>query len=352
MNNIIALIPAHNEQDTIAATVESLKNQTRPPDKIIVLCDNCTDETQAIALAHGAEAYVTVDNDEMKAGALNQALLGFVLPQLADDDLVVCMDADTIVADNFLTEAIARFAEHPLLGGASGTYQGRKGNGYVGWCQRNEYARWGFDNHKEHGHTVILSGAASCFRASALRKVIAARADGTLGGEGVYDSNTLTEDFELSLALVTTGSTIVNMLNVSIETAVKPTWKTLFVQRLRWDRGINESLFDYGITKYTKVIWLKRVTYALFVPISFIVIAILSWRLAVNPSDFGYNQFWVVVGGIMMAQRCFTIVKTRGWWNGLLAFLLIFELLYDTFLQCCFLRALWDQSTSRSKSWR
>ena len=348
---IVALVPAHNEQDTIAGTVDSLRNQSRPPDKIIVLCDNCVDATQAVAEAHGADTYVTVDNKEMKAGALNQALLGFVLPVLEEDDLVACVDADSIIEPNFIAEAIRRFKEHPRLGGASGTYRGRRGHGYVGWCQRNEYARWGFDNHKEHGHTVILSGAASVFRVAALKKIVAAREAGQLGGQGVYDSNTLTEDFELSLALVTVGHTIVNMLNVGIETAVKPTWRTLFVQRRRWDRGINESLFDYGVTPATRIIWLKRVTYALFVPISFLVFFVIAWRITVG-AGFTYNSFWILITFIMMFQRGYTVVRIRGWWNGLLAGLLIFELPYDTFLQCCFLRALWDQATSHSKIWR
>ena len=347
---VTALIPAHNEVDTIEATVVSLQKQLRPPDRIIVVCDNCSDRTEEVAQACGVDTYVTVENTEMKAGGLNQALSKFVL-EGADNDLVACVDADSIVGENFLSEAITRFNEHPLLGGASGTYHGRKGGGYVGWCQRNEFARWGFDNRKEHGHTVILSGAASVFRVSALRTVVAARANGSLGGDGVYDSNTITEDFELSLALRTTGSTIVNMLNVHIETAVKPTWRTLFTQRLRWDRGINESLFDYGITPVTRIVWLKRTMYALFVPVSFLVLGLIAWRLAAG-SEWSFATFWLLISFIMAAGRGFTIYTMRGWWNSLLAFLLVFEIAYDTFLQCCFLRALWDQATSRSAAWR
>jgi poly-beta-1,6-N-acetyl-D-glucosamine synthase len=351
MGKITALVPAHNEQDTIEATVVSLQKQLRPPDRIIVVCDNCSDRTEEVAQACGVDTYVTVENTEMKAGGLNQALHKFVLSNGDDNDLVACVDADSIVGENFLSEAIARFNEHSLLGGASGTYHGRKGGGYVGWCQRNEFARWGFDNRKEHGHTVILSGAASVFRVAALRTVVAARANGSLGGEGVYDSNTITEDFELSLALRTTGSTIVNMLNVHIETAVKPTWRTLFTQRLRWDRGINESLVDYGITKVTRIVWLKRVMYAVFVPISFLVLGLFTWRLIAG-GGMSYATFWLLISLIMASGRGFTIVRMRGCWNGLLAFLLVFELAYDTFLQCCFVRALWDQATSRSAAWR
>jgi biofilm PGA synthesis N-glycosyltransferase PgaC len=40
---IVALIPAHNEENTIAMTIESLQDQMWTPDHIIVLANNCTD---------------------------------------------------------------------------------------------------------------------------------------------------------------------------------------------------------------------------------------------------------------------------------------------------------------------
>jgi Glycosyl transferase family 2 len=42
---VIVLIPAHNEAPVIAATIASLRRQTRPPDRIIVVADNCSDAT-------------------------------------------------------------------------------------------------------------------------------------------------------------------------------------------------------------------------------------------------------------------------------------------------------------------
>jgi hypothetical protein len=59
-----------------------------------VICDNCTDETAAIAARHGAFVFNTVGNKAKKAGALNQALTR-MLPSLRGDDLVLVMDADS-----------------------------------------------------------------------------------------------------------------------------------------------------------------------------------------------------------------------------------------------------------------
>ena len=71
---LTALVPAHDEALTIAATLESLRGQSRPPDRIVVVADNCTDDTAEIARQHGAEVFTTVNNTHKKAGALNQAL--------------------------------------------------------------------------------------------------------------------------------------------------------------------------------------------------------------------------------------------------------------------------------------
>ena len=46
---LTVLIPAHDEALMIAATLESLQRQTRPPDRCIVVADNCTDDTAKIA---------------------------------------------------------------------------------------------------------------------------------------------------------------------------------------------------------------------------------------------------------------------------------------------------------------
>ena len=42
---VVVLVPAHNEAAAIHATVASLRGQTRPPERIIVVAGNCTDDT-------------------------------------------------------------------------------------------------------------------------------------------------------------------------------------------------------------------------------------------------------------------------------------------------------------------
>jgi cellulose synthase/poly-beta-1,6-N-acetylglucosamine synthase-like glycosyltransferase len=90
------LIPAHDEEAVLAFTLQSLAEQTRRPDHIVVVADNCSDATVEVARAHGVEVYETVGNTEKKAGALNQQL-ALLLPVSEPRDVVMVMDADSTV---------------------------------------------------------------------------------------------------------------------------------------------------------------------------------------------------------------------------------------------------------------
>ena len=59
---IVALIPAHNEEMWIASVVANLAGQACPPDRIIVMSDNSTDDTVALARAAGAEVWESAGN--------------------------------------------------------------------------------------------------------------------------------------------------------------------------------------------------------------------------------------------------------------------------------------------------
>src|ERR1700730_19175391 len=52
---VAILIPAHNEEGGISATLRSIAPQLREHDRLIVVADNCTDGTRNIAEEEGAE---------------------------------------------------------------------------------------------------------------------------------------------------------------------------------------------------------------------------------------------------------------------------------------------------------
>ena len=109
---ITILVPAHDEELSLPGTLEALREQSRQPERVVVVADNCTDGTVAVARAFGYEVFETEGNVDRKAGALNQALAK-ILPTLGADDAVMVMDADTRIGPLFLETAAARLDADP-----------------------------------------------------------------------------------------------------------------------------------------------------------------------------------------------------------------------------------------------
>lgn len=89
---IAVVVPAHNESSGVLPTIEDIKPQLSDVDRLIVVADNCTDDTAELARAAGAE--VVVRNDLARIG--KGFALGRAINHLSSDppDLVVFIDAD------------------------------------------------------------------------------------------------------------------------------------------------------------------------------------------------------------------------------------------------------------------
>ena len=69
------VVPAHDEEAGLAATVRNVREQLVPGDRIVVVADNCTDGTASVARAAGAEVVERVDPDRRGKGfALDRRL--------------------------------------------------------------------------------------------------------------------------------------------------------------------------------------------------------------------------------------------------------------------------------------
>jgi 1,2-diacylglycerol 3-beta-glucosyltransferase len=106
---VAVLVPAHNEAADIAATVTSLLATDYPPERrrVVVVADNCTDETAGCARSAGAEVIVRTDPSRRGKGFA----LEFGFAHVLEDprvDLVMVVDADTLVSDNVITACASR----------------------------------------------------------------------------------------------------------------------------------------------------------------------------------------------------------------------------------------------------
>jgi glycosyltransferase involved in cell wall biosynthesis len=205
---VVALVPAHNEQDRIGKAIRSLDEQISKPDLTIVIADDCTDRTALAAQSAGADVFVTVGNENKRAGALNQ-VLDLLLPQLRDDDAILIMNADSFLAPTFVSEARRRLTED--VGGVGGVFMGLEGGGFVGLLHNTQYERYARDLSRQHDEPLVLTGAATLFSVQTLWNVVMARAAGLLpgGGSYVYNNDSVDTDGELTLALVHLGYKVI-----------------------------------------------------------------------------------------------------------------------------------------------
>ncbi|NDL56360.1 glycosyltransferase [Phytoactinopolyspora mesophila] len=344
----VVLIPAHNEESQIGAALDALANQTAPPDYIVVICDNCTDNTADVARAHGADVFITQGNTNKKAGALNQ-VLRLLLPRLEADDTVLVQDADSILDAQFHEQAAKHLEKG--YGGVGGVFRGGTGGGFVGHLQRNEYARYARDLARLKGRCLVITGTAAMFRVSTLREVAAARLDGRLpkgdGNGGVYDISVLTEDNELTFALKHLGFTVIAPAVCTLETEVMQSWRELWRQRLRWKRGAVENCFQYGFTKVTRTYWARQLLtfFGLVVTAAYLT----TLTIAFSTGNVNIKLFWMLLTLLFVVERVVT-VRYRGWKRMALA-ATMYELLFDFFLQACHAKAYFGAFFRTAKSW-
>ncbi len=345
---VIALIPAHNEENQIADAIRSLQEQEAPPNMIIVCADNCTDNTAGIAEAAGAYVFETVGNEHKKAGALNQAL-DRVLPALHDEDAILVMDADSILVPTFISEAQKHLRNG--FGGVGGVFTGRSGGGFVGMLQRNEYARYARDVARLKGKVLVLTGTATLFSARTLRHVVWARAEGVLPGglPQVYDTSVLTEDNELTLGLLHLGYKVISPKGCRLTTEVMESWRDLYRQRLRWKRGALENLRDYGLTRITVRYWGRQILTLFGIVVTLAYLLSLTWSLAVDGAVH-MHPIWMAVTCVFVAERLVT-VRARGPLQMALAATVIVEMSFDIFLQGVHAKAIWDALLNNERNW-
>ena len=111
IRRLAIVVPAHNEIASIADCVRSLSGCDRPTTldaaNIIVIADNCTDQTAELASRAGARVIERRDSQRRGKGFALQFAFAKLLGEGFDAILVV--DADTVVDPNLLTEVVRVF---------------------------------------------------------------------------------------------------------------------------------------------------------------------------------------------------------------------------------------------------
>ena len=103
---VAVLMPAHNEANTITPVLKGIQQQLRPQDTLLVIADNCSDDTASVARATGAQVLERQDAQRRGKGYA----LDFGIRALSADapDVVIMMDADCVTTGGSLLTLAAQ----------------------------------------------------------------------------------------------------------------------------------------------------------------------------------------------------------------------------------------------------
>lgn len=248
------IIAAHNEAGVLGITIDTLIAQADPPDLILIADDGSSDDTPAeLKRLYGLEMpalgaisgaapglpslyWLRVPHGG-KARALNQAI------QQVDTDVVLTVDADTLLDAGALAAMRGAFAAEPALVAATGVLTPICGPSLSGrvfqWFQTYEYVRNFLSRYAwmRVDSLLLISGAFAAFRRDALI---------TVGG---FDPACLVEDYELIHRLhrhsadAGLGWTIRVIGGATARTDAPASLMTFLRQRRRWFGGYLQTQY-------------------------------------------------------------------------------------------------------------
>jgi cellulose synthase/poly-beta-1,6-N-acetylglucosamine synthase-like glycosyltransferase len=342
---IVCLVPAHNEEEQIAATIESLLAQTIPA-TIVISADNCTDRTIEIAESFpGVIVRPTFINTHKKAGALNQAWNAFGVWA----DFVFTMDADTELAPNCLE----KLRDGMGRCGAVCTFPGLKPLASKRWRDQIMYRliRLEFGRSRRtivrRGHgTDVLAGMGAFFRGDVLR-TLAAEYDGE-----PWRGDSIVEDYRISMDVRRLGYPIGVAPEAEAFTDCIVSLRALWRQRVRWQAGTFQELFRNGWKHYTRRVWTLVMLSLGNTLLRVIAITFVVWSAIALHAHLHIQWIWTIPPLIAIIDGMDVVhVTPESDWKDLLFAVLIlpleaYSILRESWTVWSFVRAMRRKSLS------
>lgn len=262
---VTVIVPAHNEEAGLPATLESIRAQTHPPVQVIVVDDASEDRTGDVARRHGAQVLRPPSNLGSKAKAQNHALAH------CEGDLVLAVDADTVLAPDYIERLVPAF-DTPEVLVAAGNVQTRFARTVWERGRSVEYL-FGFHWHRpiqeRAGSPMVCSGCCSVFRRDAL---VAA---------GGFPERTIVEDMDYSWQVQIDGHRARYVSGAVAWAADPETLLYLRKQLWRWMAGFCQNIrihaADLVVRKPMLAVWvLLALTEILIAPLWWATPALLT----------------------------------------------------------------------------
>lgn len=228
------VVPAYNEAANIKATIRSVFRSIGPDDELIVVDDGSTDETSGVVRALQNELGPQLILLQKENGGTKGFALAHALARVRHE-ILICIDADTIIAPGSLDILAAHFDDPRIAAVAGKIYPARR-HTLLGTFQYLEYMQ-GQNLDKTvfaAGNAIgVVPGALGAWRKDAIRSV------------GGFPHDTVVEDQDLTLALIAQGYQIAYEPLAKAYTETPNTIATFFAQRSRWVFGTLQCAWKY-----------------------------------------------------------------------------------------------------------
>ncbi|MEW6620027.1 MAG: glycosyltransferase family 2 protein [bacterium] len=277
LSNLTVIIPAYNEEKSIADTIMSLKNQTVPPDEIIVVDDCSTDNTFEVALELGVTVIRPPYNTGSKAGAQNYALKDVTT------QFTMAIDADTILESDAVEKML-----NALKASNAAAVCGFVLPRYVKtvW-ERGRYIEYlfAFSFYKQiqdyYEKPLISSGCFSAYRTDILKQ------------NGGWSNRTLAEDVDLTWSFYELGRKVV-FVPEAFAYPIEPHNFSLMKKQLkRWSHGFIQNVCVHwskiARIRYLRLLIAIAMWDGIFASVAYLLLLPLLAILFANPLFlFGY----------------------------------------------------------------
>lgn len=229
---VSVVIAAYNEEKVINQTIASILDSVYPSVEVLVINDGSTDKTEAVvkeAFSSASSVQLITKENGGKTAAVN---VGF---QQASGEIVVSIDADTLIHKEAITYLVRHFYD-PKVVAVSGNIKVGNVNNLLTLWQHVEYVT-GFNLERRAFDQLncipVVPGAIGAWR-----KDLVAEA-------GYFKEDTLAEDTDLTIQLLRQGYQI-NYENRAVAYTEAPEDVGGFVkQRTRWIYGTLQSLWKH-----------------------------------------------------------------------------------------------------------
>jgi len=221
--SLTILIPAYNEEETIAATIESALTAKWPGarKKVIVIDDGSNDATLKIAKTYAKKGVLVLHQQNAGKGrALNHGL------EHADTEYVATMDSDSYMEKDALLKLVGYF-EDEKVAAVTPLMKVWEPKNTLQKFQRIEYLLTVFSRKLLSfiNGINVTPGPLSMFRKSVFEHV------------GGYDERNILEDQEMAMRIQAHQYKIASSMDAVVYTAVPKSLGDLIRQRVRWHRG-------------------------------------------------------------------------------------------------------------------